>query len=264
MLVLCDGMPRSASTWSFNVVMGLLRRSSPSGVIHGSYDEHSARFIEGAPSDADHLVLKCHSLDAVACALLNSGSAQAIFTHRDVHDAIVSTAWMFDLDFDAALGAIAASLDLFEFHVETSSALTVDYHDLVGDPGRCIQAIATYLELITDPGSIAEVADETSLERMAATARRLERSKSASLVRYGNMGFDPVTLLQPHHIRDSGASRPTFSKPQAAEVSKLVKRSAALRDAAPSPVTPGRPATGRDAGPRGRDGRGPRPVVRLA
>ena len=74
-IVLVNGMARSGSTWSYNVVMELLRRARPDEPVHGDYSECTAEFLGLAPKTARHLVIKSHRLNPAARTLARTGSA---------------------------------------------------------------------------------------------------------------------------------------------------------------------------------------------
>jgi hypothetical protein len=107
MLVICDGMPRSGSTWSFNVVLHLLCRAEPGCVLHSGYEESLPRFLEWTPPSATGAVLKCHDLDPLARALVQMGAALVIYTWREPADAVASCMRMFGQHFDAALAPLS-------------------------------------------------------------------------------------------------------------------------------------------------------------
>ena len=104
MLLLCNGMPRSASTWSYNVAMALLRKDG----VYGGYDENLYRFLCGLPASCVHAVLKCHSLDAAGLALAQLQAAKVIYTWRDLADATASYITMFDVDFEHTIALMSS------------------------------------------------------------------------------------------------------------------------------------------------------------
>src|ERR1700761_4718272 len=52
-VVLCNGMIRSASTWSYNVALRLLRAAVGSR-CYGDYSENTQAFLDAAPATADY------------------------------------------------------------------------------------------------------------------------------------------------------------------------------------------------------------------
>src|SRR5437016_1457023 len=113
MLVLCNGMPRSASTWTYNVTMALLGGTGRR--VHGGYGDRLVEFLKSAPP-AEHLVVKSPFLTPVGRALARTGAARVIYSWRDPADAIGSAMAVFGKPFDELLAVIDASLELRAFH----------------------------------------------------------------------------------------------------------------------------------------------------
>src|SRR5437016_1368644 len=61
MIVLCTGMIRSGSTWSFNVVKRLLGRISTS--VYGEYSDAVGQSLLSHGDGYEHRVIKCHAPD---------------------------------------------------------------------------------------------------------------------------------------------------------------------------------------------------------
>jgi hypothetical protein len=217
-------MPRSASTWSFNVATALLRRSQPLCEVHGGYDENIARFLESISSTATHAVVKCHELDVHGSALAQSGVGKVIYTWRDPADVVVSCMRMFGYDFARSLAAVDSSLELYRFHRQWKSALIIDYERIVSAAVESVRRIATFLELDYDGHTIEAVAEQTSLERARKNAESL--IDDARLVRNSGFEYDPETLLHPGHIRDGGMGygRKSLSAEQAAQINALLRK----------------------------------------
>ncbi len=233
MLVLCNGMPRSASTWSFNVVMQLFRRLRPEEQVHGGFDENITHFIESTPLTASHVVLKCHTLDAVGRVLARTGAAQIVYTWRNPADAVASFMAMFDVAFEHALAVIRTSLRLLRFHQETGNVVVLEYGEIVADPAAAIQRIAEYLGLCAGPEQIGKIAEETSFERMREKVEQLNSGpQETRLVRVENIVYDPNTLLNLDHIRDgsSGYGSKSLTQHQLTRIDELLEEFHLSRD----------------------------------
>ncbi|HUO06463.1 MAG TPA: sulfotransferase domain-containing protein [Candidatus Binataceae bacterium] len=199
-------MPRSASTWSYNVAMGLLRRAGGGRYVYGSYDEDVAHFIAAIPPNIGHAVLKCHILDSVGHALVELRACRVIFTWRDPADAAVSFMRMFNHDFDHSLSVMKSSLELYRFHRHSGNAAILKYDDIMAQPAESIERIAMYLGLGATAAAIKQVAEETSFERMRERAEKLnERRDDPNLIKMPDTTYDPETLLNLNHIRDGSS-----------------------------------------------------------
>jgi hypothetical protein len=226
MLVFCDGMPRSASTWSFNVVMQLLRRAYVGEQVHGGYGENVAEFLAAAPPTMSHVVLKCHTLDHVGRALAQTKAAKAVYTWRSVSDALASFMTMFGYDFDHALSMMHQSLELYQFHLQNGNSVTVGYREITEQPLDAIERISKYLGLQLDVQIIADIGDEMSLEQMAKKVKAVEAKDESSLIKLPNTIYDPETLLNQHHILDgrSGFWSEKLTIEQLQQVEELVQK----------------------------------------
>jgi hypothetical protein len=212
MLVLCNGMPRSASTWSYNVAMALLRHTAQE--VYGGYDENLHRFLRGLPASCAHAVLKCHSLDAAGLGLAQLQAAKVIYTWRDLADATASFMTMFDVDFERAIAVMSSSLDLYRRH-RSNGALILSYEAITRQPTESVAAVASYLNVAERQELIAEIAEANSFGRMREKVKEIssldyaerlvrhERTLDIDAARCDRSDlYDPETLLHLDHIRD--------------------------------------------------------------
>jgi hypothetical protein len=204
MLVLCNGMPRSASTWSYNVARELLRLAG-TGEVFGGYDENLHRFLRGLPASASHAVLKCHSLDPTGIGLTQLGAAKVIYTWRDVADATASFMAMFDVDFEHTIAVMSSSLDLYRRHCH-NGALILSYAEITGHPVASVRKVDVHLHLDLPDDAIAVIAEETSLRKMRERVDKIgSLDYGHHLLRHERSSYDPETLLHINHIRDGGS-----------------------------------------------------------
>src|SRR5579871_230735 len=145
MLVLCSGMARSGSTWSFNVAKQLLRRVS--GSVAAGYGDAIGEALQLHGQTAEHLVVKSHNPDGVGRALIKQGLCRTIYTYRDPLDAILSAVEAFDRTVEGVTDVIRDSLALMRFQVEAGGVLCLWYGDLVTRDRDAVAAIAAYLGL---------------------------------------------------------------------------------------------------------------------
>jgi len=220
-------MPRSASTWSFNVAVGLLRRCDPNASVYGGYNEAIAHFLESVPLPSAHVILKCHTLDAVGRTLARSGAAKVIFTWRDIADAAASFMAMFNHSFEHSLAVMDSALELHRFHLDGGNAVILEYDQVTSNPTEAIRRIAEYLSLAIDSGVIREVAAATSFETMKEKVRELDTIKDEGrLVKLPGTAYDPETLLNINHIRDgrSGYGQKVLTARQLEMVAALLRK----------------------------------------
>lgn len=200
MLLFCDGMPRSASTWVYNITFGLLKSASPAADIRRAmYGPRTSLAVS-----ADWAIMKCHWLDENARAVFRAGNARAIYTHREIYDAIASYLMMFRVSFELALETMNVSLDAYDFHCETGNFLPVDYASIVQRPGDTIRAIARFLELTLPDSAIAQIEDEHSFQAIKELSANLKQVKEDRLIRNSISSYDPETQWHVRHVRNGG------------------------------------------------------------
>ena len=232
MLVLCNGMPRSASTWSYNVAMALLRCTAVE--VCGDYDENLHRFLCGLPASCVHAVLKCHSLDAAGLGLAQLQAAKVVYTWRDLADATASFMTMFDVDFEHTVALMSNSLDLYRRH-RRNGALILSYEAITQQPTESVAAVASYLNVAVRQEQVAEIAEANSFGRMRQRVKEISMlDYGERLVRHDRTSYDPDTLLHIDHIRDGstgyGGSR--LTQAQLRRLEKLLREKGELDVAA--------------------------------
>lgn len=234
MLVVCTGMVRSGSTWSFNVVKQLLLRTGRQ-VRSGYADAVGDALLRYGEDDA-HVVIKSHTPDRLSRALIKQGGCRTVYTYRQPLEVILSLSPRDEIDggFNRTAQTVKESLELMRFQVEAGGVRFVWYGDIVERGRDVVQAIADYLELVLDPQAISEVADGLSRENVRRIIKQLD--KSASQIKVGESNWDGSTLFSSGHISDNPTDPATvFSRAQvariAAELGDHVDASAALRPA---------------------------------
>ena len=220
MLVLCTGMGRSGSTWSFNVVKQLLAQTSVS--VRAGYLDAVGEALGREGPVCDHLVVKTHAPDAVGLALIKQRACRTIYTYREPLGSILSAMESRGQTLEPAADAVKASLDLMRFQVEAGGVRLVWYDDIVERPQEVVQAIARYLELALPEAAIAGVATMLSRDNV----RRIIRALGTPVPPAAGSGapWDGGNLFASHHVRakPSDPAR-VFSAPQIAAIAKRLQ-----------------------------------------
>jgi hypothetical protein len=137
MIAFIAGMPRSASTFSFNVAREVLQ-------VRGKLHQESCADVLGAvrrAGNARYVLVKAHRLDEPSMQLAKVGAFKIIMTLRQVDDAVASWLDTFDtLTEPTAIAAMREWLRMFnELH---HGALIVPYEEIDRDPRLAAQRIA--------------------------------------------------------------------------------------------------------------------------
>jgi hypothetical protein len=188
-LIVCMGIPRSGSTWAFNMVCGILREAAPSlrvaSCFADDWDAISWR------STRDVLVLKIHDPQGASLPFYEFLQPPVIVSVRDPRDCIASM-----------VGWRGRTPEL-EQHFRQSCAAAIR---LAKIPGACVikyedgaikniatvRRIAERLGLSLWEGQATALMDELSAE---SVQRKITASGEQNTELY-----DPVTLFHPGHV----------------------------------------------------------------
>jgi hypothetical protein len=223
MIVFCNGMPRSASTWSYNVIKELLRRCFPGEAIQGGRTEAPVQFLRSLAPEARHAVMKCHSLTPLGRTLARTGAAKVVYTTRDLSDAVASALAKFEIPYEQIIEVYKLSLQLHAFHRKTGNAVIVHYEDVLHRPSHAIRQIADYLTKGRATNvMIDEIASQTSFERMRQKVEEINAMDESCL----DDSFDLETLLHRNHMGDgrSGRGRELLTAAQLAHLDTLARQ----------------------------------------
>jgi len=207
--IICSGLKRSASTWSYNVCRELLVRSlDPSkAVLIASYatntDAALQRLARRKP-DGRRLValLKAHEVGPWTLAGIRQRKIRNVYTVRDPRDALASLIRFWPPTDDEPFGTYVRNFQKWliqgEAFIEERASLVIRYEDMLEDPRKHVRAIARYIGLRADERRIAAVDEATSHENLQAAVARIEGAAEDP-----EAAFDPKLQLHRRHL-DSG------------------------------------------------------------
>ena len=175
--VVCAGIPRSGSTWLFNVARLILERDIPGGVYGAWLDDYAP----GA--DKPIHVIKLHGpADALLDADVILSSRRDL---RDIAASAVLMGWCKSTDEILRFADSALSgHEIWSAHATVELA----YEDIVGRPAQCVAAVGSALAVALDEGGYDEILN--AVESLQTPTQRAD--------------YDPETLLHPGHRRNGG------------------------------------------------------------
>jgi hypothetical protein len=141
MIVFIAGMPRSGSTFSFNVARDVLRARG--SVYQEAPPPNVLQELEKA-GDAKHVLLKVHQLDEAGVSLARYGGARVICTIRKPEDAVSSWMQTFDCSEEDSISVIREWLRLYV--MLKPFALTIGYRTVDLHPFVAARRIMRFLE----------------------------------------------------------------------------------------------------------------------
>jgi hypothetical protein len=196
MIAVVLGMPGSASTWIFNVVRELVAACGEPAVSLYA-DRANDLLAELAATDAQHVVIKAHSLDQRMLALLRVSGGHLIVSTRDPRDSLLSMQDRFGhaaQDVTRQIALSAASIAVVRSEVPRH--LHLAYETRFPRRKSTIGQIASFLSIDREASDYAAIFEKLKVASI--------RCHSASLAKlgYGPDWFEPATHWHPNHVGD--------------------------------------------------------------
>jgi len=195
-VILCSGMMRSGSTWSFNAARAVAYIAAESVGL-----PFAAMYLDGDSLDSflaervavpGVVVIKSHSVTPYALGLAQADQARNICTFRDPRDSVASRQLFKDETLSDSITQVRASVaPMFAFSEET---LFVDYQDVMTRPAWAVGRIGDYLSVQLGETYHQVIADELSIEKMDAVSD-------------ATSGIDPTYQLHHNHIHGGKIGR---------------------------------------------------------
>ncbi len=206
-VVLCLGLPGSASTWIFNVVTqmhGMPRRSLLTGYLDRSFDEF-LQAIADSEAAIDTLIIKSHQADASLHRYVAEHRAPCILSVRDPRDCVVSLMERFDFAFDSALAAVAKSCHALLAFASLDVVL-LRYEDRFFRSGQTISSLYRYLQLAeaVDQDKLLFLNGQSAVERFIST---FDHFPPGRLARHGDDEYDKVSHWHRRHFGDGAVGK---------------------------------------------------------
>jgi hypothetical protein len=194
MIVLLAGMPRSGSTFAFNVVREVLELR---GTVYHETGQDAIGAV-GRAGGAEHVLVKEHGFDDASVALALAGRARVIMTVRRVEDAMASWLETFEaLPEELSLQKMRIWLKLFARL--RSVALIVPYEEIDCRPAVASWRIARAVWPEIGP---AEATDIGRRYRKAAVKQLADRLMPGApgVTDLGFSYFDNTTFFHRRHV----------------------------------------------------------------
>jgi hypothetical protein len=193
MIVFIAGMPRSGSTFSFNIVRRLLETR---GSVHQEPTFDLLGALERA-GEAKHLLLKAHQADDVTLPLIKIGAVKAVCTVRKPEDAIAS--WMTTFGFTLAESLDATETWLRMFSAIRPHALIVPFEEIDRKPKSAAWKIARYVCDDADELIVEEIASDYTKVKVKDLSVEVETRKG-DIEDIGFSFYDKRTFFHRSHV----------------------------------------------------------------
>jgi len=212
-IVICNGVIRSGSTWSFNVCRLLAslrakRRGEPfvSNYVFGNQLDD---FLNtSAPVRQGSAVLKAHTVGPLALEWIRTARAKSVCTFRDPRDCVASEMEFEAVNFDTAIARVVACLKTLESSMDFGRTLFIRYEDMMHDRMSQIRLIAAYLNVRVDEKELESIDNETNLATSKKLCSQISTLGPDQVEKIDNVpARHRTTLLHDHHISKARPGR---------------------------------------------------------
>ncbi|MDQ7978074.1 sulfotransferase domain-containing protein [Paraburkholderia sp. SARCC-3016] len=214
MLLSICGMPRSGSTFSFNIARELL---ASRGSIYSEPTEEIERVV--AQSHADSIIIKNHNVHESGIELLKTGAMKGICTVRDPLDAIESLMDIFGFDIQQSIHAFQLWVDSFNaFH---DHVLVIPYKTINASPMKVILRIARYLGVTPGPLEVLRLRRKYDKKRVMKVSNKMSQ-QAGSTTDLGFTYYDNENFFHRRHVRQE--KRVSLDKETTAHIKQQLQR----------------------------------------
>lgn len=224
MIVLNFGIPRSGTTWVYNVVRHILERFDRG---YTTVNANKPKEVDQALAEHDeqlHLLMHFHDLTqkSLDCAL--QPKTISICNYRDPRDVVVSQMNLHDATFEIAIKMTDAAFMNLKIALNIPHLILIPYPFIQDHPASIIFQIGVKMEVILTPNCIDRIIAATDIEKhkkiMAEVRRAVSASDTTGLQKTftGNRMIygDKESLINDRHIQSgrSGRWRDELTDPQ--------------------------------------------------
>lgn len=226
MIILCTGMPRSGSTWSYNVCKTILQAAFPGSSLWTGYCEEVGRVVEDHRQDTDHLLIKCHNLaDAGSRHYIERNQPKLVYTYRDPRSAVASGMVVFGHSFEHMVALVLGSLQFMDYQMNVANPLLISYGELSTASMATIRRILRYLGIEIADDAIREIGRRCGRREMTRIAAQIDSLDPHEVQRDGQYVMHRPTLIHRNHLREEGAAwHGVLSDAQARHVIEVTRR----------------------------------------
>jgi len=202
-VVLCLGLPGSASTWIYNICILLM--SSPEHPANCGYVDRFASLYEKfgvASHQSGIFVIKSHSADEQFFDYVCLTDAKQVLTIRDPRDCIVSLMEQFGHSFDVALRMLVASCNAL-MRFQSYEGIVLRYEDQFFNSSRTILKLCQYLRLtkLIDVESLMQVLSQESIMEFINSFDQVPSERIEQHNEHRD-SYDTLTHWHTHHFGD--------------------------------------------------------------
>ena len=227
-VVLCTGILRSGSTWSFNVcrlmakvVAGRERTPMWSGYMLAQQTE---QFFQTTGHPPGPTIIKTHGLGPVALEKVRTEQAKSVCTYRDPRDCVASLITFTGQYFEEAVESIRGTMGILDEYMKAGNTHFIRYEEMLGDSLSQCRGIGDYLGITIEEPMLAKIDEMSNLESSKKVCEDLRHRPAGQFMRSAeDHRVDPQTWLHHNHIHSGqvGRWREEMSPQQVQEINRV-------------------------------------------
>lgn len=204
MIILCTGMYRSGSTWSFNVVKSIVQENDPNATMYSDFTKSIQKTIEKKIKQFDNIVLKCHDLDEFGKSLVRHNCVKVIYTYRNPMEAITSGMQIFNKKFKDALTMVKNSFELLQFQKKYENVCLIPYNEITNDSFLTVKKLSKHIDINLDEEKLKKIDAIFQRKKMKELVNGISKEVN-SIVDIDHTFYNKINLFHRNHIREDDA-----------------------------------------------------------
>ncbi len=210
MLYLMGGMPRSATTWVFNVADLILRNR---GIHCRKVNANSPDQLDGAIADnnpEESVLVHFHDVSDRLRKLAGQPRVRLAYTYRDPRDVVCSQMKLHSVSFEQAVAMTSLACNHLLEVLKLPGRLLIPYYSATRHQEAVVYALAFHLGHMIGQGEVETICRETSAEKFKSVMEQLNKGgEDTENVATGHrqIRYDPETLINDRHIQSGKTGR---------------------------------------------------------
>lgn len=210
MLYLIGGMPRSATTWTFNVADMLLKNR---GVHCRKCNVNSPDELDAAIAGHDageNLLVHFHDVSESLRQVAGQRHVRMTYNYRDPRDIVCSQIKLHHVSFEQAVSMTGLACNYLLDVLKLPGRMLIPYYSATRHQEAVVFALAFHLGHMIGQSEVEAICRETSAEKFKRIMERVDRgdeSTGSVFTGHRQIHYDPETLINDRHIQSGKTGR---------------------------------------------------------
>lgn len=211
MITLALGIPRSATTWAFNVCRHLYDLQGKQYRVYNPGDDLETEELVATLDLREDCIIHGHDLTPSLCELAKLDHVRPFFNYRNPCDVVVSQIHLHDIDLDMAMEITANAYTYLQTAMTLPGIMLIPYEHVVAYPEAIIYQMATKLSIFLPLNQATEIAEATSFEKHKKVMDEVNREGAENVgtmyTSSRKIRFSETHLINDRHIQSGKNGR---------------------------------------------------------